>query len=78
MNRAIPASFHGAASRLIVELDGSRTPEVVVRCLLRAYDRLAAATDLPPDEVVLRAEEMALGLLTAGTAGAVARRSIAS
>ncbi|TMD94127.1 MAG: hypothetical protein E6I76_12875 [Chloroflexi bacterium] len=56
-----------AAARLIGELEGLRTPEVVVRCLLRAFDRVvAAAADLPGDEVVMRAEAMARELLTAG------------
>ena len=56
-----------AAARLIGELDGVRTPEVVVRCLLRAFDRVSAAEpDLPDEEVVVRAEAMARELLTAG------------
>jgi hypothetical protein len=63
---AIPDSFHLAASRLITELEGLRSPEVVVRCLLRAFDRVAASSDLPADDVVLLAEAMARGLLTAG------------
>ena len=68
MEPPIPESFHLSASRLIAELEGMRTPEVVVRCLLRAYDRIrAAAPAMAPGEVVLRAEEMARGLLTAGT-----------
>ena len=56
-----------AAARLVGEMEGLRNPEVVVRCLLRAFDRVsAAAPDLPDDEVVTRAEAMARGLLTAG------------
>jgi hypothetical protein len=56
-----------AATRLIGELEGVRTPEVVVRCLLRAFDRVSAtAADLPDDEVVARAEAMARELLTVG------------
>ena len=56
-----------AAARLIGELEGIRTPEVVVRCLLRAVDRVSAReADLPDDEVVVRAEAMARELLTAG------------
>ena len=56
-----------AAARLVAELDGLRTPEVVVRCLLRAFDRVSSASaDLPDIEVVTRAEAMARELLTAG------------
>jgi hypothetical protein len=63
---AIPDSFHLAASRLIAELEGLRSPAVVVRCLVRAFDRVSASSDLPADDVVLLAETMARGLLTAG------------
>ncbi|HEV7467411.1 MAG TPA: hypothetical protein VGP96_14010 [Candidatus Dormibacteraeota bacterium] len=68
MDPSIPGSFHLAASRLIVELEGRRSPEVVVRCLLRAYDRVSRAGDVGADQAVLRAEDMARGLLTVGSA----------
>ncbi len=68
MDASIPDSFHLAANRLINELEGLRSPEVVIRCLLRACDRIAARSALPPDEVVRRAEMMARDLLTAGAA----------
>jgi len=68
---SIPECFHAAASRLIDELEGFRSPEGVVRCLLRAYDRVrASAAELPADQVVARAEAMARGLLTVGSAAA--------
>ena len=66
MDPSIPDSFHAAAYRLIVELEGRRSAEVVVRCLLRAYDRVSRAGDLTGDKAVLHAEEMARGLLTLG------------
>jgi hypothetical protein len=66
MDPSIPDSFHAAASRLVVELEGRRSAEVVVRCLLRAYDRVSRAGALTGDEAVLHAEEMARGLLTLG------------
>jgi hypothetical protein len=69
MDNSIPESFHPAAARLIGELEGVRSAEVVVRCLLRAYDRIAAADgSMPGDEVVARAETMARSLLTVGRA----------
>ncbi|HEY2704471.1 MAG TPA: hypothetical protein VGL20_12340 [Candidatus Dormibacteraeota bacterium] len=68
MDPEIPQSFHQAASRLVVELEGRRSPEVVVRCLLRAFDRVSRAGDLAADQAVLRAEAMARDLLTVGSA----------
>ena len=60
------AFFDAAAARLIGELEDCRHPEVVVRCLARAYHRIEAITELAEEQLVMRAEAMARELLTTG------------